>query len=214
MKKFKLSILLLSLVVVLSACGGGASNGSGENAGTNFPTKPVELIVPYAVGGGTDTVARQFADMAREDLGQAVAVVNLEGGGGAVGMQNGAKAKADGYKVTMVTVELLSLPHTGLAQFSHTDFKPIALLNEDSAAITVKADAPWNTVEEFIEATKEKRLKVGNSGTGAIWHMAAAAFENETGAQFNHVPFEGAAPAVTALWVDMLMRFLLVLLKS
>ncbi|MGY5344698.1 tripartite tricarboxylate transporter substrate-binding protein [Paenibacillus glucanolyticus] len=202
MKKYKFSLILLAMFVVLTACGGNdsAQSGSSETGkGSNFPSKPVELIVPYAAGGGTDTVARSFADMAKNDLGQSIAVVNMEGGGGAVGMQNGAKAKADGYKVSMVTVELLTLPHSGLAQFSQTDFKPIALLNEDSGAITVKADAPWNTLEEFIAATKEKKLKVGNSGTGAIWHLAAAAFEKETGAQFNHIPFEGAAPAVTAL---------------
>ena len=62
-----------------------------------------------------------------------------------------------------------------------------------------RADAPWDTIEEFIEASKTEKLKVGNSGTGAIWHLAAAALEVETGTSLNHVPFEGAAPAVTAL---------------
>ncbi len=204
MKKLKVFTILTILVLLLAACGGGnetapADGDKGKTATTDFPNKALELIVPYSAGGGTDTVARSFADLAKNDLGQSFGVVNREGGGGAVGMQNGASAKPDGYSVTMVTVELLTLPHTGLAQFTYEDFKPVALLNEDPAAITVRADAPWNTVEEFIEAAKAKNLKVGNSGTGAIWHLAAAAFEKETGVTLNHIPFEGAAPAVTAL---------------
>lgn len=204
MKKLKVFSILAILVLLLAACGGGnkstpAEGGNEEAAATDFPKKSLELTVPYSAGGGTDTVARSFADLAKNDLGQSFGVVNREGGGGAVGMQNGASAKADGYSLTMVTVELLTLPHTGLAQFTYEDFKPVALLNEDPAAITVRADAPWNTIEEFIEAAKTEKLKVGNSGTGAIWHLAAAAFEKETGTTLNHVPFEGAAPAVTAL---------------
>ena len=202
MKKFKLGSIFMASALLLAACGGNDSNekSSGtESGGSDFPNKAIELIVPYAAGGGTDTLARSFADLAKEDIGESIAVVNREGGGGAVGMQNGATSKADGYTVSMVTVELLTLPHSGLAQFTHEDFQPVALLNEDSAAITVKADAPWNTIEEFIEASKEGKLKVGNSGTGAIWHLAAAAFEKETDTKLNHIPFEGAAPAVTAL---------------
>jgi tripartite-type tricarboxylate transporter receptor subunit TctC len=200
MKKFKFSFVLLSIMLILAACGNNKETvGDGKKEAADFPKKAVEIIVPYAAGGGTDTVARSFADMAKKELGESVAVVNKEGGGGAVGMQNGINAKADGHTVTMVTVELLTLPHSGLAQFSYKDIKPVALLNEDPAAITVPADAPYNTIEEFIEAAKKEKLKVGNSGTGAIWHLAAAAFEKETGVEFNHVPFEGAAPAITAL---------------
>ncbi|CAG9622286.1 tripartite tricarboxylate transporter substrate binding protein [Sutcliffiella rhizosphaerae] len=196
MKKLKITSFFLVMILILAACGGGNNESA---SGTNFPTKSLELIVPYSAGGGTDAVARSFADIAKDELGRAIAVVNREGGGGAVGMQTGINSKADGYTLTVVTVELLTLPHSGLAQFSHEDLKPIALLNEDPAAITVRSDAPWDTVEEFIEDAKNKSLKVGNSGTGAIWHLAASAFEREVGVELNHVPFDGAAPAVTAL---------------
>ncbi|WP_075618830.1 tripartite tricarboxylate transporter substrate binding protein [Paenisporosarcina indica] len=200
MKKFTLGSILLTSLILLAACGGGGESSVAANAsGSKFPEKSIEIIVPYAAGGGTDTLARSFADLAKDNIGEPVTVVNKAGGGGAIGMQNGLSAKADGYTVSMVTVELLTLPHSGLAQFTHKDFLPVALLNEDAAAITVKADAPWNTIEEFIEAAKKEKLKVGNSGTGAIWHLAAAAFEKETGTTLNHIPFEGAAPATTAL---------------
>ena len=210
----------LTSAVLLGACGNngdnteeatnnetGADNATNETANNNdgeeevdFPTDRVEIIVPYAAGGGTDAVARSFAEVAEDKLGETVSVLNREGGGGAVGMQEGANADPDGHLVTMVTVELLTLPHSGLAQFTQEDFEPVALLNEDSAAITVSADSEWETIDDFIEAAQnESGIQIGNSGTGAIWHLAAAALEQEIGSEFNHVPFDGAAPAVTAL---------------
>lgn len=205
--KFKslLTILLIAVlaftVVGCSSTDDGKNAGNGDTAKLEFPTKSVQLIVPYSAGGGTDAVARALADATKDHLGQSIAVVNKTGGGGAVGMTEGAKAKADGYTVTMVTVELTTLPNLGLASISNEDFKAIAQINSDPAAVTVSADAPWNTIDEFIAYAKENpgKVKVGNSGTGAIWHLAAAALEKKTGAKFNHVPFEGAAPAVTSL---------------
>ncbi|PYZ95918.1 ABC transporter substrate-binding protein [Alteribacter lacisalsi] len=199
-----------STAVLLAACGDEAEetqqeNGNGgdqsdEAEETDFPEGSVDIIVPYAAGGGTDAVARSFADIAEEELGETVSVLNREGGGGAVGMQEGAAADPDGHTVTMVTVELLTLPHSGLAQFTHEDFIPVSLLNEDAAAITVPADSEWETIDDFIEASQnESGIQIGNSGTGAIWHLAAAALEQEIDSQYNHVPFDGAAPAITAL---------------
>jgi tripartite-type tricarboxylate transporter receptor subunit TctC len=159
LKNFKLGSIFLASSILLAACGGGESTVAVNSSGASeskFPEKAIEIIVPYAAGGGTDTLARSFADLAKDNIGESVTVVNKAGGGGAIGMQNGLAAKPDGYTISMVTVELLTLPHSGLAQFTHEDFTPVALLNEDPAAITVKADAPWNTIEEFIEAAKRK----------------------------------------------------------
>lgn len=192
-----LGVMTLSSALLLGACG---STDSSSSAGeSDFPKKNIQLLVPYAAGGGTDTLARQFSEISKKETTLSTSVLNVEGGGGAVGLQQGINSKPDGYTVTLSTVELLTLPNTGLADFSYESLTPIALLNNDPATITVRADAPWNTIEEFLEASKKSKLKVGNSGTGAIWHLAAAALEKEVGTTFNHVPFEGAAPAVTAL---------------
>jgi tripartite-type tricarboxylate transporter receptor subunit TctC len=128
-------------------------------------------------------------------------VVNKPGAGGAIGWQEVINSRPDGYKLAVLTVELLTLPHLGLAKFKYDDFQPIAQLNADPAAITVKAEAPWNTIEEFLADAKKKpdSMRVGNSGNGSIWHLAAAALEDKTGTKFNHIPFQGAAPAVLAL---------------
>ncbi|MBP2227794.1 tripartite-type tricarboxylate transporter receptor subunit TctC [Azospirillum agricola] len=166
-----------------------------------YPTKPIELTVPYAAGGGTDLVARAYADAVKKHLPQSMGVVNKTGGGGAVGLTEIMAARADGYKVGMGTVEITLLPHLGVARFSVDDFTPIARLNAEPSAITVKADAPWKTIEEFLADAKANpgKVRIGNSGTGAIWHLAAEALQNRTGLTFNHIPFDGANPAVTSL---------------
>lgn len=217
MKKFTLRSLAASATILgmlaLTACGGGGSNAAGgtnaDNKGSetaapaksDFPKKDVTLIVPYAAGGGTDSTARAIAKAAEKHLGQPIVVVNKTGGGGSVGFAEGANAKKDGYTVTMVTVELTTLPHLGRSPVTYENFKPIAQLNFDPAAITVRADAPWKTVQEFLDYAEANpsKVKVGNSGAGSIWHLAAAAIEKDAGIKFNHVPFDGAAPAVTAL---------------
>ncbi|MDM0040825.1 tripartite tricarboxylate transporter substrate binding protein [Variovorax sp. J22G21] len=167
----------------------------------DYPTKPVELVVPASAGGGTDALARGFAELAKKHLPQPLIVNDKPGASGVVGMSDVLNNKPDGYKVSVVIAELVILPHLNLAKFTYADFRPIARLNADPSAITVKADAPWNTIEEFLAAAKAKpgEMKVGNSGNGSIWHLAAAGLEDKTGVKFNHVPYQGAAPGVVAL---------------
>lgn len=167
----------------------------------DYPTKPIEVVVPYSAGGGTDLVTRAFVDTAKKYLPKAIGVVNKTGGGGAVGLSEIAMARPDGYKLGTGTVEIAMLPHMGLVQFTADDFAPIARLNAEPSAISVNVNAPWNTYEEFIAYAKANpgKVRIGNSGTGAIWHLAAEALADKTGAKFNHIPYDGANPAVTAL---------------
>jgi tripartite-type tricarboxylate transporter receptor subunit TctC len=172
-----------------------------SSAPAKFPTKPITMIVSYAPGGGTDLTARALAAAAEKYLGQPVGVINKTGAGGAIGMTEGANAKPDGYTATFVTVELTTLHHLGLATINYKQFKPVAQINLDPAAITVRKDAPWNTLQEFLDYAKAnpKKVRVGDSGNGAIWNLAANAIEKATGVEFTHVGFDGAAPAVTSL---------------
>jgi tripartite-type tricarboxylate transporter receptor subunit TctC len=168
-----------------------------------YPERPIEIVVPYQAGGGTDALARAFAEASRKHLPVGMVVNNRPGASGAIGWNEVLNAKPDGYKLAMMTVEITTIPHLGLAKFGPDDFITIAQLNADPAAITVKADAPWNTIEEFIAAAKKAgpgaEIKMGNSGIGSIWHLAAAAFEDRTGVKLAHIPFQGANPAVLAL---------------
>ncbi|MBZ4655119.1 MAG: transporter substrate-binding protein [Peptococcaceae bacterium] len=192
MKKKLLALFLVSLLVLtMAGCG----------AAEKFPTKPVTVIVPWAAGGGTDAVARGLAKATEKALGQTITVNNVTGGGGAVGHGAGLNAKNDGYTVTMITFELLSLPPQKLVPFTYKDFDLLMRVNMDSAALTVKADAPYQTLKDFIEYAKANpgKINVGNSGPGSVWHIAAGLLEEKTGIKLNHVPFNGAAPAITDL---------------
>ncbi|PWK33849.1 Bug family tripartite tricarboxylate transporter substrate binding protein [Cupriavidus plantarum] len=167
----------------------------------SYPTHSVELVVPFQAGGGTDALARAFAESARKHLPQSVIVVNKPGASGSIGWADVANAKADGYKLSLLTADLTIVPHLGLTKLTYENFTPVARLNADPSAITVRSDSPYTTVEQFLDAARKSPggMRVGNAGNGSIWHLAAAALEDKTGTKFNHIPFQGGNPAVLAL---------------
>lgn len=194
MKKALSLILCVVMVMMLAACSGGAASAD------NYPSKAVQVIVPFTAGGGTDLVTRAIVDAAKDSFPKGIAVENKTGGGGAIGMVAGVNAAADGTVLTTVCVELTTLPHTGTgATLQHDSFKPVLMMNSAYSVLSVKADAPYENLADFIEAAKTQDLQIGNSGVGAIWHLAAAALGQKAGVEFVHVPFNGAADAVTSL---------------
>lgn len=219
MKKLISLVLSLSIMAfTLSGCGtpkedippdtSGETQAQTEanNASTppetpvDYPNGAVTVIVPYAAGGGTDLVARALVDSAKADFPKNISVENRTGGGGAVGMLYGSNANPDGSAVTMVTVELTTLPHTGTgAGLSYEQFKPIMMVNSAYSAITVKADSEFNTLDDLLKHAKDNDIQIGNSGVGAIWHLAAAGLGKAAGVEFTHIPYDGAAPAITDL---------------
>ena len=170
-------------------------------AAQSFPSRPIEIVVPVAPGGGTDIVARAFADVARKYLPQPMVVLNRPGASGAIGMQEVLNARPDGYKVGLVYSDLAILPGLKRVRFSSDDFHMIALLNADPGSVVVPVDSPWRSIEDMVAEAKRRpgTVKLSNSGPGSIWHMAAAAMEEKVGAQFLHVPFTGSAPGLAAL---------------
>ena len=110
-------------------------------------------------------------------------------------------AKADGYTVGMITFELNSLPQQGLIDFTYADYDPLIRVNADAATLTVKADAPYNTVAEFVDYCKAHpgEVSIGNSAPGSVWHIGAGLLAGATGIEVKHIAFEGAAGAVTAV---------------
>lgn len=171
------------------------------HAQSNYPSHSIELVVPFQAGGGTDALARAFAESSRKHLPQNVVVVNKPGASGAIGWADVANAKPDGYKLSLITADLTIVPHLGLTKLTYENFVPVARLNADPSAITVRSDSPYNTVEQFLDASRKNPggIRIGNAGNGSIWHLAAAALEDKTGTKFNHIPFQGGNPAVLAL---------------
>jgi tripartite-type tricarboxylate transporter receptor subunit TctC len=166
-----------------------------------YPERPITLICPWAAGGGTDRIARMVAVLLERELGQPVTVVNRTGGGGAVGHTAGATARPDGYTLTMVTSELTMMHWMGLAQVSYKDFKPVALLNIDPAAINVRADASWKNVQELAEYIKSNpgKLKASGTGKGGIWDLARAGWQKAMGLPVDAVQWVPSTGAATGL---------------
>ena len=157
--------------------------------------------MPYSAGGASDTVARIYASELEQSLGTSIVVSNVTGASGAIGLEQVRNSNPDGYTIAYMPVESTMLKALGFTDLSTDDFRFIGRAMTIPAAVTVRADAPWDTFEDFVNYAKEHpgEIQVGNSGTGSIWHIAAASIEKECGVQFTHVPFDGAAPAVAAL---------------
>ena len=211
MKKILALALAAAMSLTLVACSGSktpAASGSASSGGSSsaetvdFPgNKQVSLIVPYSAGGASDTVARIYASELEQSLGTSIVVSNVTGASGAIGLEQGRNSNPDGYTIAYMPVESTMLKALGFTDLSTDDFRFIGRAMTIPAAVTVRADAPWDTFEDFVNYAKEHpgEIQVGNSGTGSIWHIAAASIEKECGVQFTHVPFDGAAPAVAAL---------------
>jgi tripartite-type tricarboxylate transporter receptor subunit TctC len=166
-----------------------------------FPAKEVAIIIPYAPGGATDLVFRALAASTQKYLGKAVLVVNKPGGGGTVGVVEAQRAKPDGYTLLTAITPLTILPHQVKTTFTYRDFEPIINVVQDPVMFQVKDSAPWKTLKEFLDYARKNPgvITVGNSGAGGGVHLIALAFENAAGVKFNHIPFAGGGPSVTAL---------------
>ncbi len=178
-----------------------ALGGAGAGQAAEFPTKEVQILIPYAAGGATDLVFRALAANTSKYLGKAVVVVNKPGGGGAVGVTEAMQARPDGYTLLSAITPLTILPHQVKTAFTYRNFDPVINVVQDPAMFQVRADSPWKTLREFLDYAKKNPglLTVGNSGAGGGVHLIALAFEKAAGVQFNHIPFAGGGPSVTAL---------------
>ncbi|NLL41887.1 MAG: tripartite tricarboxylate transporter substrate binding protein [Firmicutes bacterium] len=194
MKKRLAFVVTLSLVVMLLA---GQALAQG-----NFPNKQINLIIQASPGGLSDLTARTVGSVAAEILGVPVVFTNRPGAAGAVAMSYVKESRADGYTIGYVPVELAMVEALGYAQdLNPSSFDLICASNIAAATITVRADSGWETLEDLVEWCKANpgKLRVGNSGTGSVWYVAGASWAQAAGVEVNHVPFDGAAPAVAAI---------------
>ena len=167
----------------------------------DFPTKEVQIIIPWAAGGATDLIFRALAATTGKYFGKAVVVINRPGGGGAVGYTEAAQAKPDGYTLVSAVTPLTILPHQVTTAFTYKNFDAIINVVDDPSMFLVRSDAPWKSLKEFLDYAKKNpdMITVGNSGAGGGVHLVALAFERAAGVKFNHIPFSGGGPSVTAL---------------
>jgi len=166
-----------------------------------FPTKEVQIIIPWAAGGATDLIFRALGATTGKYLGKAVVVVNRPGGGSAVGYTEAMQGKPDGYTLVSAVTPLAILPHQVSTAFTYKSFDPILNVVSDPSMFLVRSDAPWKSLKEFLDYAKKNpnMITVGNSGAGGGVHLVALAFERAAGVKFNHIPFSGGGPSVTAI---------------
>lgn len=191
---------------------GGSQNATGGQTGTagsgssleNLPSGRIQMIVPWAAGGGTDRTARKLSSLATERSDSSFYVSNITGGSGSAGFRRAANAKPDGTTLGVLTVEVCTISHLGISDITPEAFAPVIQYNFDPASLTVHKDAPYDTLEGFIEHAKNSQdgpIQISNSGIGAIWHLSAAKFAQQVGISDNveHIGYDGGAPATKAV---------------
>lgn len=199
--------------LVLAGCGQGPAGEGG--AAARYPTESVEYIIPFDPGGESDVTARLQQKPLEEALGQSVVVSNRPGGGGAVGWGELVNStEPDGY-----TVMGANLPHIALQPLARDDagyqteqIKWAYIFESTPGALIVAEDSPYESLEDFIQAAKDKpgELTVGGSGEFSANHMGTLAIEKAAGVDLTYVPFTGtgaASPALLGGQVDALMSY-------
>jgi len=186
---------------------------TGAAAAEDYPSKKVQYVIPFDPGGESDVTARLQQQALEDALGVSVVVSNREGGGGAVGWSELANdTKSDGY-----TVMGANLPHTLLqplarddAGYETEDINWAYIFESTPNAFLVAKDSPYNSLKEFVEAAKQKKMTVGGSSDFSANHMGTLALNEEAGVEMTYVPFSGTAAASPALLggqVDALMSY-------
>lgn len=189
----------LALLVALAAPGALAS---GAALASSFPTRPLTLIVPFAAGGATDTLARTLADGASKTLGQTVVVENRPGAAGVLGANVVARAKPDGYTLSVIPEPVFRLPHLQKTQFDPMqDFTYIIHLTGYALGVAVRSDAPWKSWQDMVEDARRRpgKISYGTTGTNGTMHVTMEEISQKLGIQFNHVPYKGESEIITAM---------------
>lgn len=172
-------------------------------AQANYPDKPIRMVIAFPPGGPTDLVARVLAQKLTEQMGQSVVVDNKPGANGNIAAELVAKAPSDGYTVFYNTSAVTLSPalYKKMSYDVRTDFAPVALTAVIPLVLAVHPSVPVNTVQEFVQYTKNNpdKLSYGSAGNGNITHLGAYMILQDKGLTAVHVPYKGSAPALTDL---------------
>lgn len=174
--------------------------GTSAQAQANFPQQPIKLVVPAPAGGGTDLMARIVSSAIATNTQWTLIVDNKGGASGIIGTDAVAKAKPDGYTISMgltatmaINPELFrALPYDVLR-----DFIPVATVAQQPVVLVVRADSPYKTVADLVTAHKSKGgLTLATAGSGTVGQLVGEMFGRTVGVKFTSVPYKGSAPAL------------------
>ena len=195
MKKFQVLGATLTLAGV-------ATLGFNPVLADTFPSHAIRVIVPFAPGGSTDIIARLVTQRMAQELGQPMVVENKAGAGGAVGATEGARAKPDGYTLSVATVSTMAvLPACRPKDLPYNpikDFVPVTNFANTANVISVNPKFPAKDFAGFVEELKKNpgKYSYGSSGTCSVLHLFGEAFRMATGTDIVHVPYKGSGPAL------------------
>ena len=168
----------------------------------DYPVRPVTIVVPYAVGGGTDILGRMVAQRLEQQLGRSFIIENLAGAGGTTGAAFVARANPDGYTLLMAPSPTLAVAvsiYKSLAYDPLADFVPLALIAQTPFVLVVNPSLPVHSIAELIALAKAEpgRLAFGSAGPGTPHHLYAELFKSMTGIEMSHIPYRGSLPLLT-----------------
>lgn len=192
--------VLLAITLLLSCFTQVSAQGAGE---INFPLQPITLIIPYAPGGSADLLARAMLGELQSRLGQPVIIEYKAGAGGTIATAATAKSKPDGYTLLMVLSAHVINPslYPALSYDTRKDFSPVSLLARLPQLLVVRADSPFNTLNDLISYAKAHpgKLSYGSAGNGNTSHLGAEMLQAQAGIKMEHIPYKGSGPVVVAL---------------
>ena len=171
-----------------------------------YPTKPVIVVVPFSPGGISDVIGRPFVHSLGKALKQSFIIENRPGAGGGVGMAYAARAKPDGYTVMVALSSISAIPASDRLfgrppSYEIRQFAPIALISADPTFLVVRADSPWKSVKDLVDAAKAKpgAIPYGSTGNYGTMHVGMEMFTNAAGIKMNHIPYGGGGQQVAAI---------------
>lgn len=176
---------------------------AGSAIAQSYPTRPVTMVVPFAAGGPTDTLARTLAQAMTAPLKQTVLIENVGGAGGTIAVGRVAKASPDGYTILIHHIGMSTAPHLyrKLSFNVQTDFEPIGLVADVPMTLIARSNFPANNFREFLDYIKANKTKVtyANAGLGAASHLCGMLFMSAIETDFTTVPYKGTGPAMNDL---------------
>ncbi|GAB7055313.1 MULTISPECIES: tripartite tricarboxylate transporter substrate binding protein [unclassified Paenibacillus] len=178
-----------------------AQSGQPEAAKAKFPTKPINLIVPWAAGGSTDLMARTLAKEVEKELGQPVMVVNKAGGGGTLAVTEVSKSAPDGYTLVISSNSpFTTQPLLNQLEYSIDDFRIVHATTFEDLVFAAHVDSPYKTLDDVLNAKGSgKAIKYATSGAGGLSNLAAETFFETAGMKRQHVPYKSGAEVATAV---------------
>ncbi len=195
--------MLRRLVIAALAAIMSLSVSIGAARAQDYPSRPIRLIVPFAAGGGTDTLSRIFGQVLAEELKATVVVENVGGAGGSIGTGQGAKAAADGYTLVTATPSIAINPHIqkNVPYNVLRDFAPVVQITTSPVVLVVSKDFPVASVGDLIALARAKpgAISYGSAGIGSFTFLAAELFKALAGVDLTHIPYRGTGPALIDL---------------